>query len=528
MVGAWFSMGSVFEGVRSLRGVWRGTSWIVTLSTVATLGVLVMAVLTLQAMHDDAWRRAERNAQNILRLIEQDAARNLELFDLSLDAVSVGLSLRGLAELSPELRYAVLFDRGTTAKYLGTIRALDQDGRTIAESRPGSSTVSDYEHRDYFQHHRLINDDRLFVSAPFKSNRTGELSIAISRRLSRPDGSFGGVVVGTLRLDYFRDLFSRLEIGPRDAISLIREDGTFLMRQPFLPAEIGRSVATSPIFRNFVGVRSGAFVAHATIDHVERAYTFSRVGDYPLIASVAMSVDDIFAAWMKRAMIIGPIVLGLCLLTTLLTGMLHRELRRRTRAEAEAKAANAELSRLAVTDALTGLANRRLFDAMLNREWRRCARTGCSVSLLMIDADNFKSYNDLYGHLAGDGVLRAVADHLVASVRPLQDLVCRVGGEEFSILLPQTGEVRALRIAETIRMAIAQAAMPHRGRPEGHVTISVGVAQARPSDGTTISAFIEAADRALYEGKAGGRNQVRSGRAVQVAPSSEIVADRAA
>ncbi len=492
------------------------------------LGVLAVSTLTLMAMHDDAWRRSERNAQNILHLVQQDAARNIELFDLSLQAVAIGLSLPGLDELSPKLRHAVLFDRGTTAKYLGAIRALDQDGRTIAESRHGSSSVSDYVHRDYFQHHLLINDDRLFVSAPFKSNRAGELSIALSRRLTKPDGSFGGVVVGTLRLDYFRDLFSQLEIGPRDAISLVRSDGTFLMRQPFMPSEIGRSVATSPTFRHFVDVRSGAFVAHAATDHVERAYTFTHVGEYPLIASVAMSVDDIFAAWMQRAMIIGPIVFGLCFITALLTGMLDRELRRRTTAEAQVTAANAELSRLAVTDPLTGLANRRLFDAMVDREWRRCMRTGCSVSLLMIDADNFKAYNDLYGHQAGDRVLQAVADRLIASVRPSQDLVCRVGGEEFAILLPQTGEVRALQIAEAIRMSVVEAAIPHRGRPDGRVTVSIGVAQTRPAEGVTIPAFIEAADWALYEGKAGGRNQVRSAGTMRVLRPFEIATDQAA
>lgn len=494
----------------------------------ATLGVLAVSVLTLKAMHDDAWWRAERNAQNILHLIHQDAARNLELLDLSLEAVSVGLSLPGLAELSPDLRHAVLFDRGTTARYLGTIRALDERGRILAESRAGTASGSDYAKRDYFQHHRLVNDDRLFVSAPFASNRTGEWSIAISRRLSKPDGSFGGVVVGTLRLDYFHDLFSRIEIGPRDAISLVRVDGTFLMRQPFLPTEIGRSVATSPIFRNLVEARSGAFVAHATTDHVERAYTFTRVGDYPLIASVAMSVDDIFAAWMQRAIVIGPIVLVLCLLTTLLTAMLHRELGRRATAEAQVTAANAELSRLAVTDPLTGLANRRLFDAMLSREWRRCARTGCSVALLMIDADNFKAYNDLYGHQAGDRVLKAVADRFVSSIRPSRDLVCRVGGEEFAILLPQTSEVQAMQLAEAIRRSVEDAAIPHRGRPKGRVTVTIGVAQSRPSDGTTTSAFIEAADRALYEGKAGGRNRVRSAGAAPAFRPSGIATDRAA
>lgn len=513
--------------VRTLGRVWRGTSWLVALSTVATLGILGVSALTLKAMHDDAWRRAERDAQNILHLVQQDVARNLELFDLSLDAVGAGLSLPGLAGLSPDLRNAVLFDRGTTAKYLGTIRVLDENGQVLAASRVGSESDADHARRDYFEHHRQVDDDRLFVSAPFTSDRTGELSIAISRRISKPDGSFGGIVVGMLRLAYFRDLFSRLEIGPRDAISLVRVDGTFLMRQPFLPSEIGRSIATSTTFRNMVRTQSGSFVAHAAIDNVERLYTFTRVGDYPLIATVAMSVDDIFAAWMRRAVIIGPIVLGLCLLTTILTVMLHRELGRRAAAEAQVTAANAELSRLAVTDPLTGLANRRLFDAMLDREWRRCAGTGVSLSLVMVDADNFKAYNDLYGHQAGDRVLKSIADRLVSSIRPLQDLVCRVGGEEFAILLPQTSEAQALQIAEAIRTSVAETAIPHRGRPEGSVTISIGVAQARPSDGTTIPAFIEAADRALYESKAGGRNQVRSASAVAVVPHP-MTADRAA
>jgi diguanylate cyclase (GGDEF)-like protein len=168
----------------------------------------------------------------------------------------------------------------------------------------------------------------------------------------------------------------------------------------------------------------------------------------------------------------------------------------------------AELARLAQTDVLTGLPNRRHFETVFAQAWGTSRRTGAPLALILIDADHFKRYNDRYGHAVGDAVLRGLADSLSASVRRPGDLVARVGGEEFAVLLPRTDHDGAMRVSETIHRAIAGFAMPSVGIDPGTVTVSLGLAV--DSGGGTAEDLYRRADAALYEAKAGGRNQTRS------------------
>ncbi|WP_162559334.1 GGDEF domain-containing protein [Microvirga sp. 17 mud 1-3] len=158
---------------------------------------------------------------------------------------------------------------------------------------------------------------------------------------------------------------------------------------------------------------------------------------------------------------------------------------------------------------MTGLPNRRAFDETFEREWRQAIRSGSSLSLLYIDADLFKMYNDSCGHRMGDDLLRALAGTLTASIRRPHDLAARYGGEEFAVLLPETDRNGALSVAETIRQAVLAMGIRHDQSPHNVATISVGVASIRPSSGMLRSALLEAADDALYRAKAEGRNCVR-------------------
>lgn len=173
--------------------------------------------------------------------------------------------------------------------------------------------------------------------------------------------------------------------------------------------------------------------------------------------------------------------------------------------------ANRELKRLTAVDGLTGIANRRCFDESIAREWQRSRRNRLPLSVLMLDVDFFKQYNDRYGHQSGDECLKAVARCLHAELKRPADLVARFGGEEFVAILPETNVVGAKRVAETLRRAIETLKLPHdTSGIADHVTVSVGVATVYPSpDGAgSPAAMMEAADRALYQAKNAGRNQV--------------------
>jgi diguanylate cyclase (GGDEF)-like protein len=144
----------------------------------------------------------------------------------------------------------------------------------------------------------------------------------------------------------------------------------------------------------------------------------------------------------------------------------------------------------------------------VDREWRRAARQGLPLALLMLDVDSFKPFNDHYGHQAGDKVLKSIASCLMRSVQHQGDLAARYGGEEFVILLPDTDEAGALAVAERIRSEIEILDVQHRGSPCGRVTASVGAVAIRPNAADHAAMLVEAADKALYSAKSAGRNRV--------------------
>ena len=188
---------------------------------------------------------------------------------------------------------------------------------------------------------------------------------------------------------------------------------------------------------------------------------------------------------------------------------LKYETDRRKARELELLELTEQLRKLSVVDGLTGIANRRNFDEELTRIWRRAQREAAPVSLVLIDIDHFKKYNDHYGHLAGDDCLRRVAQALQHAVKRPFDLVARYGGEEFAVVLPDTGIPGAKRLAEEMRKAVELLEIAHAASAvSGRVTISSGVAAIAPEAGAQPDMLIAAADACLYEAKLAGRNRV--------------------
>jgi diguanylate cyclase (GGDEF)-like protein len=161
------------------------------------------------------------------------------------------------------------------------------------------------------------------------------------------------------------------------------------------------------------------------------------------------------------------------------------------------------------TDSLTGLPNRRAYDEIIQAEWTRAMRTGQPLALISLDIDYFKQYNDRYGHAQGDCCLQEVAQVLKQAVQRGGDLACRIGGEEFMVVLPGATTQTAKALAEKIRLALAAKAIQHEQSAAGAiVTVSIGVAHTVPSPDQALSALYQAADRALYQAKQQGRNQI--------------------
>ncbi len=180
-----------------------------------------------------------------------------------------------------------------------------------------------------------------------------------------------------------------------------------------------------------------------------------------------------------------------------------------------------QLREQAIRDPLTGLYNRRYLDNTLERELAHCQREGKALSLIMIDVDHFKKYNDCYGHQAGDNCLRNVADALQACAKRASDLVARYGGEEFTLVLADTNCADAQRVAESVRLSIEALAMPHEQSDSGRVTVSVGVAVMTEHSYREVENLLRAADLALYRAKQSGRNQVQLAPETGQRPAAE-------
>jgi len=475
---------------------------IVVIGIVIACALMGLCVLQLFQSRNDALERASETSRNLGLIAERDIERNFELYDLSLRAVIEGLQRHDLMTAPASLRRAVLFDNAMTAQFLGSMLVLDAGGDIILDSAGDEPRHGNFADRKYFTVHRDNPDAGLYVSEPFQSRlRGGSPSIALTRRISNPDGSFAGVVVIAVNLEYFHQLFAGLSLGQHGSISLIGSSGIMVMRQPYDVHTIGRDISRAATFQRFQAAREGVFTETSALDGVRRLYYFRHLPKLPLIIMVAEAEQDIYAAWRHRAVMIGALVATFGAAFIVVSFMLGTQLRRRMRAESE-------LVLLARTDGLTGLNNRRSFAEVLEREWRRARRARSVFSLLFVDVDRFKAYNDTYGHQAGDDALAAVARCIGDNIRRPLDTAARYGGEEFIVLLPDTPQTGAAQIAEQIRAAINQLALEHAGSEYGHVTASIGLASWMPEDDEEASIVIKAADEALYYAKATGRNKV--------------------
>lgn len=454
---------------------------------------------------------------NLARSLAQHANDTLTAADTLLvglvDAVEVDGS--GPAAL---VRLTTLLPR--QVKELPSLQGIfvyDAAGHWLATSGAGRIPVgANNADREYFQYHLTHAGREAHISIPVKSRSTGAWIIPVSRRINHADGSFAGVALATIRIDYFKQFYASFEIGKKGAIVFARNDGRVLLRRPFDDAWIGRSMAASPIFHDFSASQAGSAIITSTVDRLERITSYRRLERYPLVVWAALSKEENLADWRADTYLHTSGVWLLALILSALGMRLLQQIKRRVQTEADLLKVQQELRTMvqtletfALQDGLTGLANRRCFDAELHKEFQRAMRNGRPLALIMIDVDYFKKYNDLYGHPAGDACLRALGAILLENRGRPGDVNARYGGEEFAVLLPDTDLGGAMAVATKLCRAVAQLATAHGANPHGVVTISAGVHALVPvRHDDTAPSLVEASDKALYEAKSSGRNRV--------------------
>ncbi|SDD91632.1 sensor domain-containing diguanylate cyclase [Belnapia rosea] len=632
-----------------MRSIWKAmrNGWTAALSVLVILGFCALSIAVILQLRADRWAQATDAAMNLNRAVGQDIARTFSTLDLALLGVAERLHADQGA-YREQILHTPVFERSATAQHLGAVMVLDSAGVVVSDTGPIQMRGTNLANREYYEVHRAGTVEGLHISRPFRGRTTGEWRLALSRRWDRQDGSFGGVVMASLKLDYIRGIFGSLDLGPGGRITLFREDGIVLLRSPQGEAMIDLDLSQGTAFRAIPTAAEGHYRSISGRDGVERFYVFKRIEGLPLILNLGTSIDAIEDGWRPRALVIGGTTLVLVGALLAALWRLRLELRRRRTAEllarrreadfrllaentgdmvsrigpdgirryvspaayailgrgpdqllgtsalegvhpedlpalatevarlrgrtaeavtvtyrswradgaeiwlestlkavpgtvpgrldgvvavtrdiTERKVLERQLATLARLDGLTGVANRRSFDEALGRAWAHCMQAGLPVSLILVDVDRFKAFNDHYGHQGGDGCLRVVAATVGATIRRAGDLVARYGGEEFVVLLPETDAEGAAAVAERLRMEVEALALPHAacGREDGVVTVSVGLATMRPASCRSArgpEALVEAADQALYQAKQAGRNRVM--RAPQIDPLGPVAA----
>ena len=480
-------------GNRPLHRPWRLSAKLLIASSVATvIGFSAICANVMLEMRRGEEQLARQMLENLAAGIDADIGRNIELYDLSLRAVASNLVMPELKNISKPILHLILFDHAATAKHFGAIQVFDASGQLTIDASSFDPRPENRADEEYFKVHRDNPDEGLYISRPMLHR--GAYAIVLSRRITDAEGRFHGVVAGSIRFSYFHELFERLNLDPEDTITVLRRDRTIIMRKPFDLDVIGKNLANVRTWNPNNLTASGSYAGQGPVDATPRLYV-RRSSAGPLYVVVGKPLDAILRLWHREAIKIGAVMLALILFVLGTTFFLAREIGRRAQAEDK-------LEEMATTDALTGLKNRRKFDSEIDTEWRRAARNKTPVALLMIDADHFKSYNDNYGHQAGDQVLVGIAICISDSIRRAGDCAARFGGEEFAVLLPGISATDALTVAENIRLKVEL-----WSEDPQVTTVSVGVASMMPSAGLDWSDLIAAADKALYAAKANGRNQ---------------------
>lgn len=498
----------------------RGTRLTFILLVFICLSLALLTAWQIWFSRERALHQVNVANLNLARALDNYSEGVIRQSELILVELAERLEQEGKGRAHLDRLQQFVQEQSRVFKLASTIIIYNAKGDRLLVSRGDINARPNAADRAFFIHHRDNPSPETFIGPTIKSRLADGWIFTVSRRLNDTDGNFSGVVAITLSVEHFLQLFGSLDLGQQGTMSLSTSDGTLLVRQPFREQDVGLDWSNSPIFQIVRAQQQATTTEVSSIDGIERLYAFRHNSNLPLITVVALGRDEALTAWRRDARLFATVVLILLLAVAIIGQRLLVDMHRRSRAERQLLSAreelldaNARLEILASQDALTGLANRRSFDQALEVEIRRAQRQGSDLTLMLLDIDHFKRYNDHYGHLAGDECLRSVADLLQRCMRRPGDLAARYGGEELAVILPNTSSEGAEAIALAFMANLQRSALPHENSPFQRITVSIGLTSLSPGhqdSATSALSLIDAADQALYRAKANGRNRLES------------------
>ncbi len=343
-----------------------------------------------------------------------------------------------------------------------------------------------------------VLENRTYIEyVPASKSANKQPAILVSRPMLSSDGFFQSGALAAIVLSTAQDWIASFDIGEHDTLAMVDGEGILLAHHPSMPDAIGQVLQSSPDQPRFGDQRgSASFITVSPLDGREHIYGISKVENIPLNIIVSYDVADILREWQQR---VWQSAVGFISLLVLLGLALRTHL--------DALAQRYEVQQLAITDPLTGVANRRQLMVAGEHEIAKAIRYKHPASVLMVDIDHFKSINDTWGHPTGDRVIQSCVQAMVSTIRNT-DIVGRLGGEEFGVILTGTTSEGALTLATRLRDCIEHSVTvkSDSGAPVGF-TVSIGVA-GLDEEASSFEGLLGRADQALYEAKRRGRNNV--------------------
>jgi diguanylate cyclase (GGDEF)-like protein len=473
------NQGSTFLGLAMIALVWLGLDFHLKTELATVQSDAIQNAGNLSRAFEEHLVRTLKDADHALQIVRNSYARNLATFDL------VRWSNEEHALEGPTIQIAII----------------GPDGLIQASTAGPQSTGVDVSDREHFRVHIDAVEDNLFISKPLIGRATGKASIQLSRRISRPDGSFGGVILVSLDPSHFTHFYDSINIGRDGAIRVVGTDGIVRAVGSANGVEteyLGASLAGSTLLKRSKREPSGWYFTSSTRnDGIRRLIFYRAVDQLPLIVTVGLGEKETFGAVTAKE---NAYRLAAAFITFMVLIVMALSIRDRMRLERTSK----QLQLQARQDALTELPNRLLFLERLEEAAARTGNPDDRFTVLMLDLDRFKAINDTLGHGSGDILLRTVAQRLRLCTRPM-DTVARLGGDEFAILQAATVDQR------TGAIALASDVIKALSRPyildgqEVVIGTSIGIATA-PEHGSTSEDLLARADLALYQSKMAGRN----------------------
>jgi diguanylate cyclase (GGDEF)-like protein len=523
----------------------------------ALLAVILVAPLMLERARSLEETRAKQVAQaseEFLRLANYSADAQREVISsvetMLKSAAYIRASTGGVGRSCDILRASL----PTNLPWIRNVLLVGGDGR-VQCSTNNTFVGVDLSERLYIKKARATNEivfsDFIFVKAVNLPVILAAFPVAAINKDS------DAIIVASLSLDWMSKLMNNLGGRPGVSAALVDSNGIVLAAPMAGPSLVGKSLDTVPLLSAIAetALSSGGdqgSLSFRAVDGSRRELTFAKIAGTGarLIASIdedkvtAAINRDIRTAYLQLLFVCLFVLLGALIAAEkliikpidMMASMAKRfgegDLSARavrshlpaefvplarafnamaaqlSQRERELVATNDRLTVIASIDMLSGLANRRGFQSRLDFEWMKAQQYDSELSLMMIDVDHFKLYNDTYGHPEGDACLTRLGETLSGIAAETMGFAARYGGEEFCLLLPNVAADRAREIGEIVRTAVEALALPHRTSSHQHVTVSVGIASTKPSDNLRPGDLIEAADAALYAAKHRGRNTV--------------------